>query len=1722
VIGDWYYFSVFTNTSGSSNQGTFSLCVNDIRPNDDKAGAWELTQKNNWCSALAAYNNVGATPDGTTGSCGSPYNNVWFKFQAATQYIKLDAKTGSTEGTSLNLKITLWNSAGAEAICASSSTSSGDVSIEKLDLVVGEWYYASIHSGTSSASNQGTFTLCVNDQPSFNHKIGAITLTQKTWWCSALAAYDNTGATADGNSSTCGAPNSNVWFKFLATTQYIKLDVKTGSTEGTIKYPEIALWSSTGTEVICQNNALQLGDVSLEKFDLTIGQWYYVSVYNGMSSAGDQGTFSLCVNDNRPNDNKVDAFDLPQRNNWCSANAAYRNTNATADGSSSTCGTPNNNVWFKFQATTAYIKIDVKTGGAEGTIQTPEVALWNSSNVQVACQDNTVTTGDVSIEKFDLTINQWYYISIYTSASSASNQGTYSLCINDQIPFNYKDGAIELAQRNLRCALGAYNNVGATADGSSSTCGAPNNNVWFKFQATTNYVKIDVKTGGDEGTIKTPEAALWNSSNTLVLCVDNTVVTGDVTIEKLDLTVGQWYYLSVQTANTTVSDQGSFTICVNDQITFNSKSAAIELTDRNNWSSGLAAYDNFNATIDGPAGSCNGLNSNVWFKFQATTAYLDLKLKTGGDEGTMLSPQVALFDNAGTALICQGDIGSTGSVDDPRIEKPDMIPGQWYYISIYNATPNLSYQGSFSLSINDQITPNYKGGAIELTQKNNWCSGMKAYNNVGATPDGIPGSCGATNNNVWFKFQATTTYARIDLKTGDTEGNIRYPELTLYDANGTVVGCTGNNGVSGDIKLEKLVLTANQYYFLSVSTNLPSDIYEGTFTLCLNDQIPIDHQAGAKLLTDKNSCSAFKAYDNLNTTSDGTAGSCANTYNNVWFKFQASTQYIKIDVKTGYNEGSIRYPEITLSNSTGSPVACAPTTGSSGDVSLEQFDLVLGEIYLIEVSTDQSYSSHQGTFTLCLNDQISFNYQAGAILLTDKNSCSAKQAYSSIGATQDGPAGPCGPQYSNVWFKFLAETPYIKFDVKTASVPLDGTIIGPEVTLWNSSGVAQLCTNAAGAIVSLEKADLSVGSTYFVSVSTQSQSVSSQGTFTICTKDLCDQLPVVFPLSITKFACSNDTLSSLTLADSEPGINYFLNGATQKPGTDAPLTWTNLAAGSYTITARRGNCLQNTMGTVELTVPDALRDFPITKINGKLCGQDSIVLEGSENLVSYQLLKDGVPSGNAKVGDSTFLYWSGLTDAGNYTIRATKPQSGCTAILFGSVDITCEYENVVIAETLSINASRIPLDYVVAVGGNAVAVGVDLKVTSQWPDYVFENDYDLMPLDSVATYIANNKHLPNLPSAEEMHEKQNYSVSDMDVKLLEKIEELTLYVIQLNEARKQLAETGQNFKYAAAIENLFASKQFDIDHYSKRSKFLSSETITEGTVVNFGSMDISGTLSVSSPKQVPSGYKLAVGGNILAVGLDIKALSDWPDYVFDDDYSLPALKDVDLFIREHGHLPGFLSEEEMQKKENYSLGEMDANLLQKIEELTLYIIQLQKKLGQYSSAENPDAEIASNGDEVVAEQSVNTTENLYDVTDLFDSPALTNKVEKTTETLTPTLSSFVNMKISQTLLVGSDVLHVPANFKMAVAGTMIVEQMDIKIPEKWPDYVFTDAHQRMPLDEVDDYIKKYGHLPGLASATEMKEMKHYSVGELDVKLLEKIEELTLYVIELEKEIETQK
>lgn len=92
-----------------------------------------------------------------------------------------------------------------------------------------------------------------------------------------------------------------------------------------------------------------------------------------------------------------------------------------------------------------------------------------------------------------------------------------------------------------------------------------------------------------------------------------------------------------------------------------------------------------------------------------------------------------------------------------------------------------------------------------------------------------------------------------------------------------------------------------------------------------------------------------------------------------------------------------------------------------------------------------------------------------------------------------------------------------------------------------------------------------------------------------------------------------------------------------------------------------------------------------------------------------------------------------------------------------------------------------------------------------------------------------------------------------------------------------------------------------------------------------------------------------------------------------------------------------------------------------------------------------------------------------------------------------------------------------ANYKLGVDGLLVTKRLVVQT-NSWADFVFEPNYNLMPLDEVEDFIKKNHHLPNIPAEKAVLE-NGIDVSEMNKLLLQKVEELTLYMIELKKENE---
>ena len=171
------------------------------------------------------------------------------------------------------------------------------------------------------------------------------------------------------------------------------------------------------------------------------------------------------------------------------------------------------------------------------------------------------------------------------------------------------------------------------------------------------------------------------------------------------------------------------------------------------------------------------------------------------------------------------------------------------------------------------------------------------------------------------------------------------------------------------------------------------------------------------------------------------------------------------------------------------------------------------------------------------------------------------------------------------------------------------------------------------------------------------------------------------------------------------------------------------------------------------------------------------------------------PSGKLDLVDSnqhlTFLLnqkltgiWPATADATTMTIQSSGIHAGNLAFATGNGEVMRITSNSNVG--IGTQNPAYKLDVLGTIRAKEVLVNLDGGA-----DFVFEKDYKLPTIEHVANYVQENKHLPDIPSANEMV-KNGVSMGDMQVKLLQKVEELTLYVIELKKEIETMKKQPNN------------------------------------------------------------------------------------------------------------------------------------------------------------------------------------------------------------------------------------------------------------------------------------------------------------------------------------------
>jgi len=262
---------------------------------------------------------------------------------------------------------------------------------------------------------------------------------------------------------------------------------------------------------------------------------------------------------------------------------------------------------------------------------------------------------------------------------------------------------------------------------------------------------------------------------------------------------------------------------------------------------------------------------------------------------------------------------------------------------------------------------------------------------------------------------------------------------------------------------------------------------------------------------------------------------------------------------------------------------------------------------------------------------------------------------------------------------------------------------------------------------------------------------------------------------------TNSPTEKLTINATDPTIN-FLNAGTAKGFIQADGNHMKLSTYNTNTT---GNLVFNIRGTDRMTVAsdgnvgvgisNPVTKFQITGGSEASTTSHGYFMLGAETGTNIVFDNNEIQARNN--GNTSTLYMQ--TDGGNMYIG--DPSNFNASHRLG-VD-----GNTVITGGLRIGTTVSPGGYKLAVDGKAICTELVVRLVPNWPDYVFAKDYKLTRLDEVEEFIKQNNHLPGIPSAKTI-ETNGLSIGEMQKMQMEKIEELTLYIIDLKKEIEKLKE----------------------------------------------------------------------------------------------------------------------------------------------------------------------------------------------------------------------------------------------------------------------------------------------------------------------------------------------
>jgi len=1218
--------------------------VNDICTN-----ATSLSVYGGICGLQTTGDVTGATQSLPAIFCdflvSSTANDIWYKFVATSASQTITVVPSASFDAVVQL---LTAACGTDITCADNASTGGTELINATGLIVGTSYFIRVYSFGSSVPASTTFTICVTTPPPSNDECSAATpLTVNGSICSSPTTGNVAGATLSTAAAPCtGNSEDDVWYSFVATSTSHNITVVGSANFDAVV--NLRLGACPGSSITCADNSPNGGTEVINATGLILGSTYTVRVYHFWPTTPSTTTFSICITTPSPaNDNCAGAIPLTVYGATCGSAITGNVLGSTSSLAATCAGTADDDIWYSFIATSASHIITVVGSTNFDAVVDLRTGACNGTNI--SCKDASSSGGTEALTATGLTIGSTYYVRVYSYFSTVPATSTFTICITTPSPANDEcSAAISLTVYGATCGGTVSGNTSGATQSIAATCvGTADDDIWYKFVATSSSHIISVAGSASFDAVIDLRSGACTGTN--ISCSDATGAGAIETLTATGLVSGSTYYLRVYHYFPSVPATTLFTICITTPAPVNDNCSGATALTVYGTTCGNSTTGNVSGATQSLAANCVGTaDDDIWYSFVATAAAHNITAIGSASFDAVIDLRSGACN--GTNINCKDATASGGT---EVLSATGLTIGATYFVRIYHYGSAFPATSSFTICVTTPTPPppanDNCSGAIALTVYGVNCASATSGNVTGATQSISPISCGnftsSAANDIWYSFVANSTSHIITVVGSSTFDAV--VDLRSGSCSGTNLNCSDAVSAGGTETLTATGLTIGATYFVRIyhfGGALPAD---PSLTICVTTPAPLnDECAGAQALTVYGTtCGAATTGNVFNASQSLAAITCNNltgtANDDVWYSFVATAIAHDITVIGSANFDAV--VDLRSGSCNGTNINCADLTSSGGVEIVFASGLTIGNTYFIRVYHYTSSTPATTTFTICITTPappapINDNCSGAQALTVYAATCGATTTGNVLGATQSIAAITCnsftGAADDDIWYSFIATSDKHVITV-VGSSSFDAVI---DLRSGSCSGTNINCADltTSGGTELITATGLIPGTTYFIRVYSFSSSVPATTTFTIC---------VTTPAPSNN-DCSGATALTVYGATCGSATTGNVFGATQSLAA-APCNGTADDDVWYSFVATAASHVITVVGSLSF---DAVLDLR----SGSCNGSNITCLDASGTGATETLTATGLVSGTTYYV-RVYHYYSAVPTTANFTICVTTP-----------------------------------------------------------------------------------------------------------------------------------------------------------------------------------------------------------------------------------------------------------------------------------------------------------------------------------------------------------------------------------------------------------------------------------------------------------------------------------